>query len=82
MLKPLSAVTNVVTHWLALSSSNQVYPTVTVSQSSWFNVSVAKWTFFGKVQYLGKRILEKYLPFVQDTCKNHLEDTKIRRAQQ
>jgi len=33
--------------------------------------------FFG-VQYLGKSILEKYLPrvFVQDILKKYLEDTK------
>ena len=37
---------------------------------------MAKWTF--AVKYLEKSILEKYLPFAQDTFKKHLEDTKIR----
>jgi len=32
----------------------------------------------GNAQYLGKSILEKYLPFAQDTFKKYLEDTKIR----
>lgn len=34
--------------------------------------------FLSKVQYLAKSILEKYLPFAQDSFKNYLEDTKIR----
>jgi len=34
--------------------------------------------FSGKVKYLGKSILEKYLPFAQYTFKKYLEDSKIR----
>ena len=30
------------------------------------------------MDFLGKRILEKYLPVAQDTFKKYLEDTKIR----
>ena len=41
-----------------------------------YYVTMAKWTFW--VKYLEKSMLEKYLPFAQNSFKTYLEDTKIR----
>ena len=75
----LTNVVSQVTGQFSLNNLVSIDFYTNVSLDSLENFRNGKMDFLVKysIQDLGKSILEKYLPFAQDTFKKYLEDTKI-----